>query len=172
MIAPLSSKKVWWLGKCGHEWAMTVQDRTNQGCGCPICAGKRIVSGINDLMLKFPELCEEWDYDKNEELGLFPDKVAPHSDKKAWWKCKSCGYSWKSKIDGRTGMKAGCPKCASRKRSEVQFKPVKCIETSKVYRSIKDAGTITGINRTCISNCCKGKQKTAGGFHWEFYKNE
>ena len=172
MIAPLSSKKVWWLGKCGHEWQMSVQDRTNQGCGCPICAGKRIVSGVNDLLLKHPELCEEWDYEKNTEIGLFPDKVAPHSDKKAWWICKVCGYSWYSKIDGRTRMKAGCPQCKIKKISSSHFKAVKCVETDTIYNSIKEAGSDTGINVTCIANCCRGTQKTAGGLHWEYHVKE
>ena len=35
-ISPKSSKKVWWLGKCGHEWQAKVNDRAN-GTGCPIC---------------------------------------------------------------------------------------------------------------------------------------
>ena len=36
MVAPQSNIKVWWLGKCGHEWCSLVSDRTN-GRGCPIC---------------------------------------------------------------------------------------------------------------------------------------
>ena len=33
-----SHKKVWWLGKCGHEWQAIIASRTN-GTGCPCCAG-------------------------------------------------------------------------------------------------------------------------------------
>ena len=35
-------KKIWW--KCkehGHSWQATIQSRTRQGSGCPICAIKR-----------------------------------------------------------------------------------------------------------------------------------
>ena len=168
MVAPMTNKKVWWLGKCGHEWQMSVQDSTNQNCGCPICSGKRIVIGINDLLSEYPKLCEEWAYEKNNEIGLFPNKVAPHSDKKAWWRCKKCGNIWQSKIDARTRLQAGCPECGKHLISQSKYKPVKCIETGEVFISLQDAEIKTGINRTCISNCCRGKQKTAGKRHWKF----
>ena len=36
-ITPGSSKKVWWLGKCGHEWQSTPNKRCNDNSQCPIC---------------------------------------------------------------------------------------------------------------------------------------
>lgn len=58
------------------------------------------------------------------------------------------------------------------KRNKIKMRcssiEVKCIETGKVYSSIKEAYCETGINNTSISRCCKNKQKTAGGYHWEF----
>lgn len=38
----------------------------------------------------------------------------------------------------------------------------------KSYKSIRDASNITGADRTGISLCCKGRQKTSGGFNWVF----
>ena len=172
MVAPLAEKKAWWLGKCGHEWQMSVQDRTNQNCGCPICAGKRIVSGENDLLSNYPDLCEEWDYKKNAAIGLFPDKVAPHSDKKAWWICSVCGNSWNSKIDSRTRMKAGCPECSKVLVSKSKYKSVLCEETGQIYESLQEAEKQTGINRHGIGSCCRGKQQTAGKYHWKYIKRE
>lgn len=168
MVAPMTNKKVWWLGACGHEWMMSVQDRTNQNCGCPVCSGKRIIPGENDLLSQYPELCKEWDYEKNSNNGLYPNIVAPHSDKKVWWKCSKCGYEWNSKIDSRTRMQAGCPECGRRIASEAKYKAVRCVETGTVYMSLKDASEKTGISRSCITSCCKGKQKTAGKYHWEY----
>lgn len=49
-------------------------------------------------------------------------------------------------------------------------KPVKCIETGLVYRSIKEAARATGIHHTSISMCCDGRQKKTHGTHWEFVK--
>lgn len=52
-------------------------------------------------------------------------------------------------------------------------KPVVCLDkkTKKEiqrYKSVIDAEREIGINHTCIINVCKGKQKTAGGFIWEY----
>lgn len=47
-------------------------------------------------------------------------------------------------------------------------KMVKCIETNITYESLADAERKTGILSETISRCCRGKQKTASGFHWEF----
>lgn len=45
---------------------------------------------------------------------------------------------------------------------------VKCIETNVIYPSINIASEKTSISATGIIRCCKGKQKTAGGCHWEY----
>lgn len=43
---------------------------------------------------------------------------------------------------------------------------VQCIETRNIYESFKEAMQITGIDSSSISRCCRGKQQTAGGYHW------
>lgn len=50
--------------------------------------------------------------------------------------------------------------------------PVICITTNIIYKSAKEAQKITGISRGCICNCCKHKQKTAGGLKWEYYNEK
>lgn len=50
--------------------------------------------------------------------------------------------------------------------------PVLCVETNVVYYSIGEAERQTGIYHGSIIYCCKGKRKTAGGFHWKYYKKE
>lgn len=47
-------------------------------------------------------------------------------------------------------------------------KPVKCIETGEVFKSGKIAAEVKGTSKASISNCCLGKQKTAGKLHWQF----
>ena len=39
-----------------------------------------------------------------------------------------------------------------------------------IYPGIKDAQIITGINRNCIREVCKGTRKSAGGYKWSYYK--
>lgn len=39
------------------------------------------------------------------------------------------------------------------------------------YNSITEASVETNINRTCISDTCNDKQKTAGGYKWRYFKD-
>ena len=53
------------------------------------------------------------------------------------------------------------------------IKPVKQLDlktnkTIKVFPSIAEAEKETGIDHTCIINVCKGKQKRAGRYKWEY----
>ena len=45
---------------------------------------------------------------------------------------------------------------------------VQCIETKTIYKSINEASRKTGIDASSISKACKGKNKTAGGYHWKY----
>ena len=47
-------------------------------------------------------------------------------------------------------------------------KPIVCIETGVVYRSINEAERETGIRSTGIGKVCKGRRKTSGGLHWKY----
>ena len=106
-----STKKVWWKCKNGHSYLCSINHRT-RGRGCPICAGKVVVPGINDFASAFPELAKEWHPTKN---GCYlPMHFTAKSQKIIWWKCSKCGYEWQTTISHRTnGTK--CPKCHSKK---------------------------------------------------------
>lgn len=106
-----TNKKYWWrCKKCGHEWEASVASRTKRGSGCPVCAGKEVITGVNDLATMFPTLILEWDYEKN---ALDPTRIKSGSNQKAWWKC-SKGHSWQSVIHTRTLGHCGCPFCANK----------------------------------------------------------
>lgn len=49
-----------------------------------------------------------------------------------------------------------------------ESRPVLCVETGKVFQSISEAYRQTGVYVNNISHVCKGKRKTAGGFHWQY----
>ncbi len=55
------------------------------------------------------------------------------------------------------------------KISLAKAKPVKCIETNRVFVSMTAAALLTGAQCSKISQVCKGKRKTAGGYHWEYW---
>ena len=106
-ISSRNGQKVWWLGKCGHEWQATVYNRS-QGRGCPYCAGKRVLEGFNDFKTFFPEIAEEWHPYKNN--GLLPSMVTKNSGKKVWWQCSVCGHEWEAIVASRANG-TGCPVC-------------------------------------------------------------
>jgi len=56
----------------------------------------------------------------------------------------------------------------TQRKTHPNRKAVICVETQKIYSSMKEAQRETGIDNATISRCCNHKCKTAGGFHWEF----
>ncbi len=54
-------------------------------------------------------------------------------------------------------------------RAEDKSKKVLCIETGKVYESAIEAERQTGAWHQKISACCRGKQKTSKGYHWQYF---
>jgi len=59
-----SGKRVWWKCKNNHSWNTKIAGRQNGMIGCPYCAGKRVISGKNDLFTVRKDLLSEWDYKK------------------------------------------------------------------------------------------------------------
>ncbi len=120
-----TNKKYWWkCSKCGHEWECVVASRTKRGSECPICrkAEKKYPIKKNSFAVLHSELLAEWDYEKNDRN---PFTVAEMSNKVFWWKCKKCGYGWKSNLSHRVGRKGGCPLCAH----QVLVKGINDLET-------------------------------------------
>jgi len=102
------SAKVWWLGKCGHEWETATTERL-RGSNCPVCDGKKILIGFNDFASQNPKLAESWHPTKN--LPLLPTQVTPkNGTKKIWWLC-DLAHEWQASINHRANG-SGCPFCA------------------------------------------------------------
>ena len=47
-----SREKVWWRCERGHAYRASIQSRVIMGSGCPVCAGKTVQPGWNDLLSK------------------------------------------------------------------------------------------------------------------------
>ena len=76
-------KKVWWLCEKGHAWQASVVSRTSGGTGCPVCTGRKILAGENDLASRFPKIAAQWHPSNNG--ALLPQQVAPTSNRRVWW---------------------------------------------------------------------------------------
>lgn len=108
MVSCASSKKVWWICPKGHEWNATINSRHN-GANCPVCSGRVVSPGINDLQTLAPEIAAEWHPTKNGSLQ--PSSIAAGSGYNAWWKCSFCGYEWQAPVTHRYHRLQQCPAC-------------------------------------------------------------
>lgn len=104
--------KVWWQCEKGHEWQATIISRTFNGNGCPVCAGKVVIAGVNDLASANPTVATQWHPTKNGTLT--PEQVTPFSNRKAWWICDK-GHEYYSVIAHKVQNSSGCPYCTNRK---------------------------------------------------------
>lgn len=104
---PGTHKEAWFIcPKCGSEYKMRIYSRT-KGMGCPVCANKRIVKGINDFQTKHPDAAKDWHPTKN---GIhLPSDFSSNSSFEAWWRCP-LGHEYKSKIVYKANGKQ-CPVC-------------------------------------------------------------
>ena len=52
--------------------------------------------------------------------------------------------------------------------AKTRGKKVRCVETGEVFESIIEAERKLGLTQGSICQCCRGKLKTCGKFHWEY----
>ncbi len=102
-----SDRKVAWKCSLGHIWDTSISHRAINKSNCPICWGRTVLKGFNDLESKNPSLA-------SEANGWDPSKVTASSSKKLPWRC-SLGHIWEASVSHRTNMKSGCPYCAGKK---------------------------------------------------------
>ena len=109
MFTQGSNEKAWWICPLGHEWEARISSRS-RGDGCPICYGRQVLAGYNDLATLNPELASQWHPTKNGNLT--PDMYTCGSNEKAWWICP-LGHAWNATIAKRS-KGVGCPVCANK----------------------------------------------------------
>jgi hypothetical protein len=117
-----SNIAAWWRCTKGHEWRVSVSQRTLEGTGCPVCSG-RVAAPDTSLAALKPEVAREWHPTRNREVS--PGQVRPGSHRKVWWKCRA-GHEWISGVKDRALSGQGCPYCAHVRASpgynlEVEF---------------------------------------------------
>ena len=104
-IAPSSKNKLKWRCSLGHNYLMAVTNRVLQGQNCPVCAGKQVLAGFNDLATLNPEIAKQ-------AFGWDPSTATIGSKKKRKWKCES-GHISEAVILNRVHG-SGCGVCGNR----------------------------------------------------------
>lgn len=104
--------KVAWLCPNRHVYWKTIGKRKG-GQGCPVCSGRRVAAGVNDLATTHPVVAVEWHPRLNGSLS--PAEVSAGSEALVYWVCPA-RHAYEAPVLNRTGPKsAGCPYCTSRK---------------------------------------------------------
>lgn len=106
-------KKCFWICMIGHTWEETVASFARRKAECPYCSGNRLLKGFNDLETEHPELLKDWDYEKN---SIQPSDFRSNSSKYVFWKCASCGHTWKTQIRARAIDGKSCPVCCYKEK--------------------------------------------------------
>ena len=104
-----SNRKVWWQCQQGHQWEARISSRKG-GIDCPVCSGRMVVAGVNDLATCFPALSAQW----AEENEGKPSQIRPYSNRKVWWRC-ALGHRWQTTVNARCTNDSGCPYCMNRR---------------------------------------------------------
>lgn len=69
----------------------------------------------NSIAKTNPEILAEWDYEKNNELGLFPEGITSGSSTiKVWWRCPM-NHSYDKSPNEKIRLGKGCPYCTGKK---------------------------------------------------------
>lgn len=91
----------------GHVFKREIS-KMNESDVCPVCIGKKILSGYNDFATIHPELMNEWCSEKNQ--GIEPKTISRNSGLKVWWECNQ-GHRWRATVDSRSRGR-NCPICS------------------------------------------------------------
>jgi len=106
VIAGSSKKRAWKCGN-GHTWEAGVHSRAAGGAGCPVCSGRAVWKGLNDLATLFPAIAAQAD-------GWDPATVVAGSGKRFKWRCEN-DHTWEATADQRTRDNTWCPYCTNQK---------------------------------------------------------
>ena len=102
-VPACSNEYAWFLcSEFKHSWNATINSRTSSGNGCPVCAGKQLLVGFNDLETICPEIAAEWHPTKNGDVRPCDITYATHET--FWWICyeHETPYEWATPVNQRT----------------------------------------------------------------------
>lgn len=102
-----SRKDIVWICPNGHNYTQRPERRC-EGYGCPVCSGRRLEVGVNDIQTRYPEISTEWHSWMNGAIE--PCDLIP-GNRKFWWKCSVAGHLYEQNVPHRVEA-GGCPLCA------------------------------------------------------------
>ncbi len=99
-----NSKMLEWKCSIGHIWKSSPSTRSFNKSGCPVCIGRQVREGFNDLASTHPQLALEMYED-------FSHKYSAGSHNKVKWICQK-GHVYSASIRSRALRNTGCGICS------------------------------------------------------------
>jgi hypothetical protein len=93
---------VWWECQNKHRWQAQIYERNKGRQNCKECCS---------LAFLYPELLEDWDYQRNEDID--PQTLHYQSHNMVYWKCSRCQNEWQSMVSERVKGHKTCMNCRS-----------------------------------------------------------
>ena len=152
---------VYWKCEKGHSYTKSIIKHV-RGEGCPVCAGKKVLVGFNDLSTVCPDVAKTWNYTKNGDA--LPTHITAHSNKKFWWICEH-GHEWEAKVCNRVNGR-GCPECykAQKGQRQINMYDADTFAFIATFDSVKAVCDFLGLDSKkangTISRVCRREQKT------------
>ena len=112
--------------------------------GCPVCAGREVIKGVNDVESLYPDMLKYWCEDLNE---ISPSEVTPGSNKLVKIKCRVCGKVYETTVfNWCHGYVVACEDCRKRQFSIAEKE---LCETIKSWGfMVEENVELTGDSRT------------------------
>lgn len=96
-----------WTCPSGHRYQASPSGRRSKKTHCPVCSGREVVPGVNDLASLRPVLTQQL---VDPSMGR---TVMPSSRTVLTWRCL-LGHVYPLRVADRAGRDIGCPKCSGR----------------------------------------------------------
>lgn len=103
-------ERVWWKCDLGHEFESRPVNRKD-AASCPVCSGRTLLKGFNDVESQYPHLVEAFITERNPGVKL--DEIGKSYRQKLWWKAP-CGHETHALISNCI-PKIPCEYCIGRK---------------------------------------------------------
>ena len=149
-----------WINTHGYPTvSLMTKDKKHRGYRIHVLKAKTFIHTVNPLNYKYLRHLNDVKTD-NRLINLVWGTASENMKDRV----RNGNFNYEGAIKGgkisgkNTGVKNG------KKRS----KPVRCVETNTIYTSACEASRQLKISRSNISDCCSGRYKTAGGYHFEF----
>lgn len=144
----LSEKKYHFICPEGHDYSKDLLHMARSekigATGCPVCKGKEVRPGVNDVATTHKHMMRYWDYNINE---LDPTTVTAGSNKLIKSHCRFCGKVYETKVyDWVNSLVVACPNCRKRQYSAAEKEL--CEEIRSWGIEVQENVHLTGDGRT------------------------